>query len=266
MTKTRLTRLVELTVAALALAAVAVAVLAGNRSSAATGGPVPSSEPDAARFAHAFLGYLDGQLPASRLPDATAAARGQVGEIIPAAQRAGTLRLTRLTDDGVSGARTARVVLIAKDRRHSLSARFALAYGRGGWRVVSVVGPDLATVLRPRTSPALAGAGAARRVAAGFAQQYIDHAEGLRKRLPDAPAAVLAQIRSGQDPLSRLTPARRRARVTRVSLGPLSGQVVDAIVRFRAAGQTQTFALELTRAGGGWEIWRLIDASLGVRP
>ena len=68
---------------------------AGRRPAATNSGSQPASIVGAAAvarlFAPTYWRYLDGQLAANDLPDATSTARGQAGATIPPARRAGTV-------------------------------------------------------------------------------------------------------------------------------------------------------------------------------
>src|ERR1700760_2307750 len=81
----------------------AVFVFRGGSSTSQT----PSSAQSAAEaFASAYVRYLGGQIPLSKLPDADAAVlRTANGIVVPPRQRAGQFTLARLTMTKQSGSR-----------------------------------------------------------------------------------------------------------------------------------------------------------------
>ncbi len=69
-------------------------------------------------FAGAYGAYLDGRVPPATLPDATAAARGEVGPPIPAPRRAGTLALVAISQ--IAGGPS--YIVSHRDREHTFGA------------------------------------------------------------------------------------------------------------------------------------------------
>ena len=124
---------------ALLAAAVVGLTISGCGNSSAADHPASSSSPVKASssaapsrgltqrvargFAAAYARYLDGQLPAAALPDATAAARSQAGARLPAAARAGDLAVTSIR--ALPGHRSS--VVAFSNRAHRFSAHLTVA-------------------------------------------------------------------------------------------------------------------------------------------
>jgi hypothetical protein len=110
---------------------------------------VATSTPRAAatRFAAAYARYLQGALPADRLPACSPSARAMVTQSgpLPARPRVTQLRLTAVT--GARGSWAARFAILDSRGRGEVSAELVLTPSRSGWQVGEVVSPDLDTLL-----------------------------------------------------------------------------------------------------------------------
>ena len=96
---------------------------AASRSPAATVSSRHTDATIARRFATAYGRYLDGQLPAAALPDATSTARAQAGPTIPPARRTGPLTV----QIGTPIPATATFMITWRDRGHVFTAQLTLA-------------------------------------------------------------------------------------------------------------------------------------------
>lgn len=252
--------------AVIVVAVVGAAVAGRSSVASSSGGAVPSARPAAAGFAAAYLRYLDGRLSASALPGATESIRRDPGDTIPTGSIAGALRLTHVALTNVLGSSTAQALFVGRDdKHHQVSARIALAFRNGAWRVVGLIAPDLVTEFAPARPP-LSAPPTARAAAARFAQAYIDYVEGVARTPPPGAATVLAQIRTGQDPLAQTPRSHGRPRLLALRLGPPGNGTTDVVAKFAAAGSTQTFAFLVSGAGRRWQASYLIPGSAGITP
>ena len=139
--------------------------------SAATPTSSSSAAATARAFATAYGRYLDGQLRADALPDATSTARAQAGATIPPTRRAGPLALQSIQQ--IPASRT--FVITLRDPAHTFTAQLTLATVSGRWLMVAVAPPDLDTILAPapRAIPQPAGAGPAEHAARIFMSGYL---------------------------------------------------------------------------------------------
>jgi hypothetical protein len=104
----------------------------------------------ATRFAAAYARYLQGALPANRLPVLLPAARAMVVQSgpLPARLRVRQLRLTAIY--GARDGWTARFAILDGRGRGEVSAELLLTHIRSRWEVAEVVAPDLETLLAGR--------------------------------------------------------------------------------------------------------------------
>ena len=187
----------------------------------------------ATTVAQAYARYLDGQLPAQRLPAPTpqALATAPNSGPLPARLHVTRVRLTNLTGDGDSW--TAHFAIIDTHGRQTTTAQLVLSATDGPWKLADLIPPDPDTLITP-TPPALrpAGPAAARRAALGFTHSYLGYTY-------DHPAA---------DQLHDLTPTLRAA----IAANP--PRVPTAI----RALHPRVASLALTRDGARW----LVDANV----
>ena len=176
-------------------------------------------------FAVAYARYLQGVLPADRLPDCSPAARAMVIQSgpLPASLRVRRLRLTAVT--GARGRWAARFAIIDGRGRGGVSAELVLTATRTGWEVAEVVAPDLDTLLATPT-PAVRPTGptAARRAAMGFTDSYLaytyahagvealrDLTTRLRAMIAAHPPRVPQSVRARDPRVASLVLSRRGA-------------------------------------------------------
>jgi hypothetical protein len=140
--------------------------------------PIAAAAATARVFATAYGRYLDGQLRATGLPDATSTARTQVEAMIPPARRAGTIAVQSVQQTPAHPTFT----IALRDRAHTFTAQLTLAPIGGRWLVVAVAPPDLDTILAPAPRPIPQPAGsrppehAARAFVAGYLPWLYGHA------------------------------------------------------------------------------------------
>jgi hypothetical protein len=223
----------------------------------------PSHRPRAvaATVAQAYARYLDGQLPARRLPALTpqtlATARNSGPR--PTRLHVTQVRLTSLT--GAADSWTAHLAIIDTHGHQTTTAQLVLSATAGPWKLAELIPPDPDTLTTPNP-PALppTGPAAARRAALGFTHSYLDYtydhpvAGQLRDltpklRIPIAanPPRVPANIRALHPRIATLALTREGAR-----------WLVDANV---TDGQDTYQATSiLARARGDWLIVTLRSA------
>ncbi len=147
-------------------------------------------------FAGAYGAYLDGRVPAATLPDATAAARAEVGPPIPAPRRAGTLALVAISQ--IAGGPSYIVSL--RDRQHTFGAQLTLTATAAGWQVSTISPPDLDTILGPPTSaiPPPAGSAGAQHAARAFMNGYLAwlYRHGPTNAIADATPSLLTELKA----------------------------------------------------------------------
>jgi hypothetical protein len=101
-------------------------------------------------FARAYLRFLDGNLTAPELPEATRRARRQAvrGGQIPRRDRAGTLTLAAIQSVTPHGRWPSAFVIVAHDHaRHSYPAQITVAQVSQRSEVTNLVAPELQTIL-----------------------------------------------------------------------------------------------------------------------
>ncbi len=156
-------------------------------------------------FAGAYGAYLDGRVPPATLPDATAAARGEVGPPIPAPRRAGTLALVAISQ--IAGGPSYIVSL--RDREHTFGAQLTLTATAAGWQVSAISPPDLDTILGPPASaiPPPAGSADAQHAARAFMNGYLAwlYRHGPADAIADATPSLLTELKA--NPPAHFPPA-----------------------------------------------------------
>jgi hypothetical protein len=204
----------------------------------------------ATTFAAAYARYLQGDLPADRLPACSPAARAMVVQTgrLPARLRVRQLRLTAVT--GAQESWTARFALVDRHGRGEVSAELVLAPTRSGWGVEEVVGPDLDALVAPPT-PAVQppGPAAARQAATRFVVSYLAYSYGhagvdalrdltpsLRATLAGRPPWVPPSIRALHPRVASLVLSRHGTEWVagaNVTDGPNTYQVISVVGRVR---------------------------------
>ncbi len=256
----RLLRL-DLVLGVTVVVAVGIAILSSR-----TAGSSPSSPPSprslAASFGTAYAGYLEGRVPVSALPAASARVRSIAtdGSTIPPASRAGSLRVTGIRLRYVNGAPAAQAVITARDRRRSYPFDVGLSYAGGRWSIVYLVAPDVGSILATAHHPPPAPA-SLRRAASTFALAYAGYRAGLKRRIPNAMPLVAAQIAAAQDPLAGLGPGGAGPTLKSLAFGPPQGGNVAATAVVRAGAREPSFTFLLRRAGERWEASSFLETS-----
>jgi hypothetical protein len=220
------------------------------RDGRSSGGAPATPRSLAEAFAGAYVRYLDGQLPLSQLPDASAGVlRSANGVVLPARLRRGQLSLALLNVYDVTGS-TARAGFGARDRKNYLPATIALARRAGTWEVVGLVPPDLAELYpRPKIP---AAPSAAQTAASAFALAYVDYREGVRKQPPSGHSLIMREITRGQDPLARIAPTHRAAHIDSLLLGPVANGTVTATAQLSDGGSSFTVLFTMQKGAGPW--------------
>jgi hypothetical protein len=183
----------------------------------------------ASRFAAAYARYLDGVLPASRLP-ASPKIRHEVGRPLPAGARRG--RLTVRSVKPYEGKPTFFARLA--NRAHSFDVQITVRRVHGREMVVQLVPPDFDVVLRPRAVPHPPGSGRAERAVRTFFKGYLPwvYGHGPVSAIHDATPALLASFRA--HPLN-VPPGIQSLKV-------------------------RLTALSMERKGSGWKAFATIDS------
>jgi len=241
------TRFSILLAAAVAFSVAALFVFHGGASSSQ---PSASPQSVAQAFAGAYVRYLDGEIPVSRLPDADAGVLQTAGRvIIPARLRTGQLTLAQLDVYDVSGA-AARAGFGARDERHYLGATIALAHRGSGWEVVGLVPSDMSDLYAP---PKIQRApSAAQAAASNFVLAYVDYRAGVHRNPPGGLPLIVKQIADRQDPLARTTATHKPARLVKLELGPVTNGSVSATASLVDGPSTLTVLFIMQKEGGLW--------------
>jgi hypothetical protein len=167
-------------------------------------------------FADAYARYLDGRLPATALPGASAATRAQVGPAIAPGERAGHLAVQSMHRT----AGTPVFTIQLRDRAHTFRAQLVLGEIAGRWRVVAVSAPDLDSILHTQSNPIRqpSGSAPAERAARSFMTGYLPwlYGEGPVDMIRDATGELIAQLRA--DP-PRIPPTLQGLRPRLASIG-----------------------------------------------
>lgn len=245
--RVRGTQLNILLAVGVALAVASVFVFRGGTSS--SGSPA-SARSVADAFAGAWLRYLDGEVPLSRLPDADAGVlRTANGVVIPPRLRAGHLTLTQLKVTAVSGS-TATAAFGARDRRHFLPTAITLSDRGHGWEVVGLVPPDMSQLYPPPKIPPAPSA--ARTAAASFVLAYADYRDAVRRHPPPGGPLIVKQIADRQDPLAHATASHTAARLVKLELGPVTNGTVAATALLSDGRSSVTVLFTMQKEAGLW--------------
>ncbi len=223
-----------------------------SRSANASSSPAPprgSTQRIAWGFAAAYARYLDGQLPAAALPDATAAARSQAGARLPAAAHAGELAVASI--QALPGQRS--FVVGFSDRAHRFSAQLTVAPDHARWRVTQVLAPDLDSILRSSAPIRLpprshAASGAARQFLSGYLAWLFGQAPAIA--IHDGTPPLVARLRAHPP---RVPPTLRHVQLRLVAIGmqPVRGDWT-ALANVTDGQQTYELTLAVVRRGGRW--------------
>ncbi len=206
----------------------------------------------ATAFAAAYARYLQGVLPADRLPACSRPARAMVVQSGPLPVRLGVrqLRLTAVVGAGGSWAAWFAILDGSGRGRGEVSAELVLTPTPTGWKVAEVVAPDLDTLLDPSTRAVRStGPAAARRIALEFIDSYVayiyGHAgiEALRDLTPKLDAMLGEQPPRVPQSIRRLDPrvaslalsprATEWLAGANVTDGPNTYQVISVVARVR---------------------------------
>ena len=208
-------------------------------------------------FAASYRRYLDGQLPASALADATPTAQTQAGAPIPAGSRAGKLALTYIRRsphrDGFTVA--------YRDRAHRYPAQLALAHHTTRWQVNQVLAPDLDSILtssRPilPAPGSTAAAMAARHFLDGYLRWLYGHAHATA--IHAGSARLIAQLKQ-RPPRVPATLQRVAPRLVAVGTQRAPGGWL-ALANITAGQQTYELAVTAARSRGRWRVTRVSAA------
>lgn len=250
----------DLLLGTLVVLAVAAAILVHGTASSQSLAPV-SPQSATASFARAYLGYLDGRLPAHSLPDASDRVRAIAGGSppIPAGARRGTLKLAQARVTYVRGALTGQAALLGRDGAHTYGFTIELRYLGGHWQVVYLIPPDIQTITAaPHPQPAAPQS--LRRAAASFALAYAAYREGTRPSPPAGSPTIEQQIAARRDPLATLAPSHVAPRLVSVRLGPAVDGAASASAVLSDRGRKVRFAYDLQQSAGGWQAWGFPEA------
>lgn len=230
--------------AAVAFAVAAVFVFRGGSPSSQVSA---SPQSVAQAFAGAYVRYLDGEMPVSQLPDASAGVlRIASGVIIPARLRAGQLTLAQLDVYDVSRS-AARAGFGARDQRHYLGTTIALAHRGGGWEVVGLVPPDFSNLYPPPKTPLAPSA--AQTAASNFVLAYADFRAGVRRQPPPGGPLILQEIADRRDPLAHTPVTHQPARLVKLDLGPVTNGSVSATASLLVGSATVSVLVIMVKEG-----------------
>lgn len=232
------------------------------RGTTSSKGLAPSSpDPAAAAFARAYLGYLDGRLPARSLPDASARVQAIAGGSppIPAAARDGELKLAGMRVTYVRGALTGKAAALGRDRAHGYGFTIEMRYLSGRWQVSYLIPPDVYTITATRHRPP-ATPTALKEAASSFALAYAAYREGARRSPPAGSPTIVQQIAAGRDPLAHIAPSHTAPRLVSVQVGqPVEGAVAASAV-LTDHGRKLRFGFDLQQSAGRWSPWGFPEA------
>lgn len=158
-------------------------------------------------FAAAYARYLEGRLPARRLPGLSPSALASIAQTAPPPGRFGTLRLRPVAIELRDGGWTVPYAATLGSRHGTIVATLALARGPDGWRITQITPPDLDQIIATHP-PAPTVPPGVRAAALAFTRSYLaytygharaaaltDLARGLRERLTASRPAVPAAVR-----------------------------------------------------------------------
>jgi hypothetical protein len=239
------------------------AAISSSRSSTATdphssGSASSSVSPRAVAglFAGAYVRFLDGELTAAQLPDATAAMRrlAAAGGEVPPARRRGTLVLVSLKPArGVPG----RWYLAARDLAHTFYAAVDVGLVAGRLVVTGIETPDFEQVLAPPGPPAPpppAGSRPALNAARVFLHGYLPwlYAEGPLGAIHDATRGLLAYLKA-HPPIVPLTMQHLHPRVAAIAVQRDTGSW-QALPSITDGDETYELVLSLDLTAGRWVV------------
>lgn len=250
----------DLLLGALVVLAIGAVILVQGTASSQSLAPV-SPRPAAVAFAQAYLGYLDGRLPARSLPDASDRVRAIAGGSppIPAGARRGTLELVQMRVTYVRGALTGQAAVLGRDGAHAYGFTVEFRYLGGRWQAVYLIPPDVYTVTAtPHGQPAAPEA--LSRTAAAFALAYAAYREGTRPSPPAGSPTIEQQIAARRDPLGAIAPSHVAPRLVSVHLGPAVEGAASASAVLSDRGRKLRFAFDLQQSAGGWQAWGFPEA------
>ena len=220
--------------------------------------PTPSSPAAAAAaraqavlFARGYARYLDGTLTAAGLPGAALSARAQAGPPLPVSARAGRLHVASIT--ALVGSRYLATI---KDRAHRFAVTLTVSAAGGRAIVVSVVAPDLDSILNDHTAAISqpAASGLARRAATRFLAGYLPwlYGHGRAALLRDAAPALIAGLRA-HPPRIPITLQGLSPRLAALGM-QAAGPGWRAVANVTDGQQTYELSLALTREHGKWRV------------
>lgn len=260
LTRRRRVRL-DLLFGVLVVLAVAAVILVQRGTASSQRLAASSPRTAAVAFAQAYLGYLDGRLPAGALPDASDQVRAIAGSAapIPDAARRGALKLAGMRLTYVRGALTGQASALGRDQAHTYGFQIQLRYLSGHWQVVYLAPPDVYTIAAtPYHQPAAPEA--LRRAAAAFALAYVSYREGTRQSPPAGSSTIARQIAARQDPLASTVPSHTEPRLMSVAFGPVVGGTAAASATLSDRGRKLQFDFDLRQAAAGWQAWGFAEA------
>jgi hypothetical protein len=253
---------VDLLLGAGMILAVAAAILIHQGPGTSKAIATSSPQPAVLAFAQSYLRYLDGQLPASSIPDATPQVRSIAAgaQPIPPDARRGALKLVSARLTYVRGALSAQAVAVGRDQKHAYGASLVLRYVGGRWAVVYMVPPDVPTITavgppRPAPPPAL------ERAATTFALAYGAYREGARRAPPAGSATMTQQIATGRDPLASIAPSHVGPRLVSIQIGPAVQGAASASAVLSDHGHRLRFDFDLEQSGAQWQAMGFPEAS-----
>lgn len=212
----------------------------------------PSAARVASTFSSAYARYLDGALPAAALPDATAQARAEAGQLMPARARQGTLKMRSVA--AVPGGST--FIAQLADRAHSFDVQLTVGRVRGRQLVTGLVPPDFDSILGPATQPIPqpAGSGSAQQAARAFMAGYLPWLYGKAPvtAIRAAAPAVVASLKAHPP---NIPPAMQGLHPRLAALGmQRQGPGWLALANVTDGHETYTLQALLKQANGQWMV------------
>lgn len=208
----------------------------------------------AGAFASAYVRFLDGELGAGGLPDASAKVRALAARAgaIPPGKRRGTLMLVQLHPAaGVKG----QYLLAARDAAHTVYAQLEVGVVAGQWTVSNLVPPDFVQSFAGPGPPAPApppGSAAAEGAARAFLSGYLPwlYGHGPLAAVRDASQALLTRLKANPP---RIPPTMIALHASVVALGmQRDGPGWQALPNITDGEQSYELVLSVRRVKSRW--------------
>lgn len=209
-----------------------------------------------ARFAAAYPRYLNGRLPARRLPGLSAAALAGVKQA-----RSRAVRLRVISLDQGAGTWTIRYAATTGRRHGTVIARVSLTRTRHGWAIAQIDPPDLDQIAATHPTPS-SPPRALRAATLAFTRGYLAYTYG------QAPAAALTHLTpalrrqlTAHPPTVPAVVRTRHPRVMRLALARPTRAVWLASAQVSDGANSYAVDSTLTHTRSGWIVRRVSTGS-----